>query len=148
MSVLGPASLAVAALDLSLVRTLRAAMHAADIASGRGMPASGLGPAPTLIRPRPQAEPAPHILPRKVIEPTPRFEPRRVIHLAPRVEPAVSDHVCPPVHPEPVKTKSPLEPPWRQLPWEQAPAERITIVKRPPPRVDTPHKGMLIDLFL
>jgi hypothetical protein len=139
--------LLVAALDLKLVRLLRDAIRTADIASGRGQPVSGLGPAPTNIGPRKRIEPQPLIEPRKHIHPTPRFEPRPVIHLTPRVE-TPPPAVCPPAEPEkPRIAKSFLAPPWKLLPCEQPrqPTIVVKVIKRKP---DILRKGTLIDCFI
>ena len=143
MDVASNVSLIVAALDLKLVRLLRGAM--AD--NPHGQPVSGLGPAPTNLSfgSRPRVEPEPRFEPRKRIEPTPHFEPRPVIRPEPRVEPPLCEA---PHEPEmPSRLKSPIEPPWRVLPWEQpvqpAPKVKLTIV-----RPDVVSKGSLIDFFI
>jgi hypothetical protein len=148
-------SLLVAALDLNLVRLLRDAM--ADTGPGRGTPATELGPAPTLIERRFRIEPEPEIGPRKRIEPAPRVEPREVVRLPDRYEPSGCDPavVVVPV-PVPVeccgtyKRPPAIEPPWRVLPWEQAPEPapvrpKVKVEVRPP---DIVHKGSLIDFFI
>jgi hypothetical protein len=141
--------LIVASLDLQLVRLLRDAMHTADASAGRGTAVSGLGPAPTHIERRFRIQPEPEILPRKRIEPEPRIEPRKVIRPADRFEPRESDLVPVPVECYKPCRKSPIEPPWKVLPWEQPPCPRvepkIKVVVRPP---DIVHKGSLIDFFI
>ena len=143
-------SLLVAALDLQLVRSIRDAIRTADIESGRGQPASGLGPAPTLIERRFRIEPEPEILPRKRIEPEPRIEPREVIRPADRYEPRDERDLIPvPVECYKPCKKHTLEPPWKVLPWEQPlPCRvepKVKVVVRPP---DIVHKGSLIDFFI
>ena len=102
------AALAVASLDLGLVRLLRGAIRAADIESGAGR--GVLVPEP-VIEPRRHLTPEPEYLPRQKIHPTPLYEPRPIIHPTPRVvcEP------CPPACPElPPPSFNPLPPPWKQ----------------------------------
>ena len=149
-------SLLVASLDLQLVRLLRGAM--ADTGPGRGTPATELGPAPTLIGQRFRIDPEPEVERRRHIEPEPRVEPREVIRLPDRYEPSGVEAtvVVVPV-PVPVecyghcKRPPAVEPPWRVLPWEQAPAvdapvrPKIKVVAPPP---DIVHKGSLIDFFI
>lgn len=155
------AALAVAALDLALVRTLRGAMRAADAAGGKTCPIAAIGPAPnpqiagSALR---RIEPEPRIEPRKRIEPEPRIEPREVIHLTPRIEQKLNECPCDPPPAEPcAKSTNPIQPPWRQLPWDESGATRASaqndrakavLVKRVIQRVDTHGKGGLIDLFL
>ena len=153
-------SLLVASLDLQLVRLLRDAMAPANgggsdiggtlAGSGRGEPASGLGPAPTFIERRFHIHPEPKIEPRRHIHPEPRVEPREVIRPPDRFEP--SNAACVPVPCECYKPPKPyvVEPPWKVLPWEQElPCERverpIKVVVKPP---DIAHKGSLIDFFI
>jgi hypothetical protein len=137
--------LIVAALDLNLVRLLRGAMAP----NPHGKPVAFIGPAPTSARllTRPRIEPTPRFEPRPVVHPTPRFEPRPVIHPRPRVEPTPA--ICEPPHdPEmPVRSKSPIEPPWRVLPWE-TPPQPTPKVKLAIYRPDVVSKGSLIDFFI
>jgi hypothetical protein len=137
----------VAALDLSLVRMLRAAMRTADLSGRGGAGACGCG-----------AGPEDRFEPRRVIYPTPRFEPRPVVHPTPRFEPRPVhrkadcdlDAACSaPVAPEqpPRIAKSPIQPPWKVLPWENPlpPAQVIKVVIRRP---DNVNKGSIIDCFI
>jgi hypothetical protein len=136
--------LIVAALDLQLVRLVRGAMAG----GAGGAPVSGLGPAPNpaLLHARRRVEPEPRFEPRPVIHPTPRFEPRPVIHAAPRVELQPCE---PPHEPEvPVRAKSPIEPPWKVLPWEHPPEQPAPRVKLAIYRPDVVSKGSLIDFFI
>jgi hypothetical protein len=144
--------LVVATLDLKLVRLLRAAMRPGD-----GRPGAGL----RLIHPAPAVEPRrrtgaePVIEPRAHVQPAPVFEPRDRLRL----------DACAPAHcatcsqlapAEPVETpsrsSSPIEPPWKVLPWEDwhrapppRPVRKIKIVMTRP---DSYCKGSVIDLFI
>ncbi len=144
-----PVDLIVAALDLKLVQLLRGAMRAADIASGRGQAATPLGPAPD---PEPQRRfhytPEPVIEPRRHFHPSPIYERPLVIHLRPRfVEPPPIPLPAPMEPESPHKPKSPFVPPWKLLPWENAPQtiQVIKVVKRTP---DIVRKGTLLDCFI
>jgi hypothetical protein len=137
----------VAALDLKLVRLLRGAM--AGQLNAFGPPGAGVGPrGARQFEPRHRIEPEPRFEPRKRIEPTPRFEPRPVIHPEPRVE----QQPCQVPHePEmPLRTRSPLEPPWRVVPWKPsaAPAQSRPQVKLLIVQPDVITKGTLIDFFI
>jgi hypothetical protein len=141
-------SLIVASADLKVVQLLRDAIRTADIHSGKRLAVSKLGPAPTEIRPRFKHDPEPEILPRKRIDPVPRIEPRKVVHPVDRFEPREAEVVLVPV-PVYVCKKSPIEPPWKVLPWElplEAPVRpQVKLKVRPP---DIVHKGSLIDFFI
>jgi hypothetical protein len=138
------AELIVALSDLKVVRLLRAA------ANGTAGPVSKLGPAPTFRRDifeaRRRIVPEPRFEPRPVIHPTPRFESRPVIHPRPEVR---CEPICKaPLEPEqPARLQSPLQPPWKLLPWKNpvqlAPKIKVTIL-----RPDIVSKGMLLDLFI
>ena len=141
------ASLIVASLDLQLVRLLRDAIRTTELSDpgcpcGPGRPSDG-------ARPRPVLAPEPVIEPRRHIHPPPVIEPRDVIHLAPVVLPP-DPALCPDLYTEPCPA-SPIEPPWKVLPWERKdpppcpPAKVIKLVMRPP---DIAHKGTLIDFFI
>jgi hypothetical protein len=144
-------NLLVASLDLQLVRLLRSAIRVADLSSGRGLSASGLGPAPN-IEPRRRFCPEPDIEPRRVIRPEPRIEPRQVIHPEPRIEcnPPQTAYSLEAIDPASMQAicnhRSPIEPPWRVLPWEQPlppqPVFKI-MVKRP----DIQPRGRLLNVF-
>ncbi len=140
---IGPQIAAVtAALDLSLVRLLRGAMAAADKQGGGplGTSAGGLQPGP-----RPVAHPQPRIDPRPVIHPTPRIEPR-LVYRPHRIE------TPPPPAPVPVDcetpriTKSPIQPPWKVLPWDQLPPPKppLKVHIQPP---DVIRTGTIFDTF-
>ena len=133
----------VAALDLQLVRGLRAALQD-DIQRG----VHPLGPAPTThLLARQRIEPEPVIEPRRHIEPTPHFEPRPVHHPEPTFAPrdVLAPPSCTPL-PEDPGGKCAIEPPWKVRPWEQSvPIKREVkvVVVRP----DIVSKGSLIDFF-
>lgn len=141
----GSVSLIVAALDLQLVRLLRAAM--AGRPGGRPGGPGGICGEPALpIRPRPVLHPTPTIEPRKRIEPTPRIEPRQVIHPKPIEQPGLALS-CTPAEPEhPRVVHLPIQPPWKVLPWQNPPPPRpmLKVVLRPP---DVEKKGSLYDVF-
>ena len=133
-------SLIVAGLDLKLVRLLRGAM--AGQLSAFGLNGVGAGPLGTR-----------HIEPRPRVEPEPRFEPRKVIHPQPGIEPGPC-HPAPCQAPHeaelPLRTRSPLEPPWRVVPWKPSapPAQPLPKVKLLIARPDVVTKGTLIDFFI
>lgn len=148
------ASLIVAASDLNVVRLIRRAMRAADIASGRGQPVSGLGPAPDCYRAcwrnRRHYEPTPVYEPRQHIHPAPVYEPRTVnysVRYVAQPEPVV---VPPPiqivVETEPAAVRTPFPPVWKTLPpvEVEAPARRPIKIERHHP--DNRHRGMVIDV--
>ena len=141
-------SLVVAALDLQLVRLLRGAICTADLSSRPGGAGGAFGPA-AVIEPRPRHHPDPLIEPRPRIHPTPRFEPRPVIHPTPRLEALLNDAArsAPPSPCPPCPHTSPLQPPWKVLPWDQPPA-RPALIKVNVLRPDIHHKGSLLDLFM
>jgi hypothetical protein len=144
------AALVVAASDLQVVRLVRDAIRTADIQSGKGQPVSGLGPAPSRIERRFRLQPETEILPRRRIEPEPRIEPRRVIHPVDRYEPKESYLVPVPIDPcYKCCPKSPIQPPWKVLPWHEQPKLRVVpkvkvVLRRP----DTVGRGSLIDVFI
>ena len=141
-------NLLVAALDLKLVQLVRGAMRAAD---AQGHPGAGdlFVPSP-VIEPRRRFHPEPAIEPRRHIRPEPRIEPRPV-H---RPDDASPSRCAPVVVVAPADTKSsgsPIQPPWKVLPWETPPAERprpvhkVKVVIGPP---DMSSTGNVIDLFI
>lgn len=154
MSLDSRVSLVVASLDLQLTRLLRQAIRSADIASGRGQPVTALGPAPTappVIRGGATTQLNAEIEPRPRITPSPRFEPRPVIGVCAcesrDVNPSLPAPEVPPLDPEePRLVRSPLEPPWKQLPWEiPAPvAPKVKVIVKPP---DLQKTGTVFDLF-
>jgi hypothetical protein len=142
------ANLVTSVLDLNLVRSLRAAIRSADLASGKRFPVAAIGPSPSVISPslgfRSDASvSAGNIASAKSIEPDAHFLPKRVI----KPEDRVIDPLLIPIHPEqPDRVDHPLQPPWKVLPWEQKNVVEV-VIKRPLLRVDKAHKGTLIDLF-
>lgn len=142
-------NLLVATLDLKLVQLVRGAMRAVD---DQGRPGTGdfFVPGP-VIEPRQRFHPEPAIEPRRHIQPEPRIEPRPVR----RVD-ATRPAPCPPVVVEvapadKASSGSPIQPPWKVLPWDAPPAERprpvhkVKVVIGPP---DMCSKGNVIDLFI
>ena len=145
--------LIVASLDLRLVRLVRAAMHPGNGPHG---PDRLIRPGPT-IEPRKRHEPEPVIEPRKRHEPEPVFEPRPV-HRPVRVASIARSDVCVVVEVQKTgetSSGSPIEPPWKVLPWERAseaapirfarPVQRVKLVTRRP---DIPCSGSVIDVFI
>jgi hypothetical protein len=150
------ASLVVASLDLQLVRLLRDAIRTTELSDNCCCPLDPAGVPIACPRPVEHVQPEPVVEPTEHIHPTPIIEPRRVIHPRPQVLPPDSA-VCPPcctgefVDP---CAKSPIEPPWKVLPWDPRggcappappPAKVVKLVRRPP---DIAHKGTLIDFFI
>ena len=137
-------SLIVATLDLQLVRLLRGAIRAADNASGHG--GGGLGSTAATFERRRVIHPEPRYEPRRVIHPTPRFTPRPVERIyKTNLDPVPTCTVT--FAPEPSHiTKSPIEPPWKKLPW-QNPAPPAQIIKVFIRRPDNAFKGTIIDCF-
>ena len=135
-------NLLTATLDLQLVKLLRAAT--ADDAAMAADTRRAVQPAPEIL-PRKRIQPQPIIEPRQRIEPTPRFEPRPVAERAPA-------EVCS-LPPTPDRchavsySKTPIEPPWKVLPWENPsqPAPKVKVVIHRP---DIGTKGSLIDFFI
>jgi hypothetical protein len=141
------ASLAVASLDLQVVRLLRDAIRTADIAGGKfcDSPVGISGHVNAIILPRDRFEPTPHIEPRKTIHPTPRFEPRPVFHE--RIDIDVSPSDTSGKSELAAVDRTPLPPPWRMPVWKM-PLQPAAKVKVHIHRTDVHNKGSLIDLFL
>ena len=143
--------LIVATLDLQLVRMVRAAMAGGGAPGGPGSTAS---PAP-VIEPRRRIEPEPRIEPRRRIEPEPRFEPRPKlrpddVHAACRASCGAAGIPTEPAE-KVSRSSSPIEPPWKVLPWENPPEPAPRVVRKvkvflTPP--DMHSKGSVIDLFI
>jgi hypothetical protein len=143
--------LVVAALDLKLVRLVRAAMQ-----PGVG-PAGGVDgtirPTP-VFEPRRRIEPEPVIEPRQKYRPEPVFEPRQRLGGGLRCD--CAGETAPAAPTEPVekvsRSVSPIEPPWKVLPWEQPPdAHRVRPLRKIKviqPRPDMQCKGTVIDIFI
>ena len=142
---IGPqVSLIVAAMDLKLVQLLRHAMRAAGLTAAH--PRTHITPAPHL-QPRLRIHPTPHIEPRPHIHPAPLFEPRLTYHPT-TVAPPVSTAPSAPAQPEqPRITKSPIQPPWKLLPWQNnpTPPPEIKLVVQQP---DLHIKGTVFDVFV
>jgi hypothetical protein len=140
--------LLVAALDLSLVRLIRGAM--ADNAGGIPGPLGTIQRSPDLFESRHRVHPEPVIEPRKRIEPEPRFEPRTVYYTT-RYQP-LDPPAAPPCDPEPPDCirplPAPVQPPWRQLVWEQPIVVQRPVIKKIIVQPDVIHKGSLIDFFV
>ena len=119
--------------------------------------AGGVG----LIHPQPVVEP------RRRIEPEPAFEPRPHVRPEPVFEPRLRlqgpagaadtcppcPQVAPPAEAEAAaRPSSPVEPPWKVLPWErepvQPPPRPVRKIKVFVTRPDTYCKGSVIDLFI
>lgn len=147
------ASLVVASLDLQLVRLLRDAIRTADLSSGGACcpPGAGSLPPAAIVEPRRRIEPEPVYEPRRHIHPTPRYEPRRVVRLPGSDAASPACACCPDATAPtpPASSKSPIEPPWKVLPWEELPpcppAKIVKVAVAPP---DSVRKGKLIDLFI
>jgi len=136
-------SLISASLDLRLVRMLRAAMTPVNI--GQSLP-----PAPTgdVRGSRLVAEPTPRFEPRKTVDPTPRIAPRPVYHPRPVNVQRPLIPIPAVVEPEQSRiTKSPIEPPWKTLPWQQPPSPQppLKIVLKQP---DVVTRGTVFDAFV
>ena len=135
-------SLIVATLDLQLVKLLRGAIRAADTASAR----ENHGSSAAIFEPRRVIHPEPRYEPRQVIHPTPRFDARPIERLhktSPDLIPSCSVTCAPePSH----ITRSPIEPPWKKLPWEN-PAPPAQVIKVFTHRPDNSCKGTIIDCF-
>lgn len=140
-------NLLVATLDLNLVRLVRGAMRAADANAAPGGDQL-IVPGPT-VAPRRRFHPDPVIEPRRHLHPGPVFEPRPA-----HQREQVGAQQCPaePVAPAVAKpSASPIQPPWKVLPWENPPAElprpvhKVKLVVGPP---DMSSKGNVIDLFI
>jgi len=141
-------SLVVAALDLELVRLVRAAMR-----GNGGCDGKVIHPEPR-IEPRKRVEPEPKIEPRKRIHPEPAFEPRK------RHRPEDVGSCCAAcVSAAPVESVEkvphppcPIEPPWKVLPWDErmrsAPPRPVRRIKAFRVRPDIQCKGSVIDLFI
>jgi hypothetical protein len=138
-------NLLTATLDLQLVKLLRAAT--ADDAALSPTPGARRAVQPeSEILPRQRIRPAPIIEPRQRIEPAPRFEPRPVVERAPAAE-ACSLPPSPDRCRAACYSKTPIEPPWKVLPWENPsqPAPKVKVVICRP---DIVSKGSLIDFFI
>jgi hypothetical protein len=140
---IGPHIAAVtAALDLHVVRLLRAAMASADKGACGGPAGLRVHPQPR-IDPRPVIHPTPRINPRPVVHPTPRIE-GRLVHRPTNIEPPAP--VAPIECETPRITQSPIQPPWKVLPWNQLPPPKppLKVCVKPP---DVVRTGTIFDAF-
>ena len=137
---IGNVTLLVAALDLKLVQDIRGAIRKAD---ATGAKTASHEPVAT-YEPRRTIHPEPVYQARRVIHPMPHIDTRHVEHLTkinPDSIPATSESK--PVH----HAKSPLDPPWKTLPWKNPPRPGH-IVKVFQYRPDMPSSGSILDCFL
>lgn len=154
MALGGIASLIIASSDLQVVRLLRDAIRTTEL-SGAARRATELGPLPSPDKP-PHIHPTPVIEPRRHIHPTPVVEPRQHIHHSPRFDFALPDRLSPSPPLEAMASgqchsKSPIEPPWRVVPWRHLDRPRPVIIKPVKiviQRPDVSHVGAMIDTFI
>jgi hypothetical protein len=140
------ASLIVALSDLKVVSLLTSAIRAADIQSGKELGPGGIAvDSEPRFRPRDTFQQTPLIAPRVVYHPTPRYEPRQVLHPTVKVEP--NDMLMPANMVDHRKTSSPIQPPWKVLPWPET-SHSTRKIKTATQRTDTNHVGSLIDIFI
>ena len=144
--------LIVASLDLRLVRLVRAAMHPGNGPQGPAGPDRLIVPAPN-VAPRQRADAEPAVEPRPRVTPEPVFEPRPVLRPI-RVASVANRDVCVVVEVQKVEgtsSGSPIEPPWKVLPWENPPppathpVRPVKVVTRRPDILD---RGLVLDLFI
>lgn len=145
--------LIVASLDLRLVRLVRAAMHPGNGPQGPGGPDGLIVPAPA-VAPRQRLASEPVVEPRPRVTPEPVFEPRPVLRPINDASIGRGD-ACVVVEVERVEktsSGSPIEPPWKVLPWENPPPPRpvrpVQRVKVVTGRPDISSSGTVIDLFI
>jgi hypothetical protein len=122
-------------------------MRAADLASGGVQTPVGIIEKPG-VGPRFQFTPTPRFEPRRVYHPQPAFDRRDTIHIQPRVVDDLPPPPKAPLEPEmPSRLKSPIQPPWKILPWKTPvpPQPQIKVIQRRP---DIVNKGSLIDFFI
>lgn len=148
------ASLVIATFDLEVVRLLRDATRTADLSQSKGCPkwASAAGAA--------EVEPRKHIRPSPIVEAPERiaasnsFErPAAIVEFGRNSTtlPTACDASRPTEEMlRPLRGHSPIEPPWKVLPWMRLPEPRpkikiVKIVTKPP---DRSHTGALIDCFI
>jgi len=150
VSLLDQANLIVAALDLNLVRLLRAAMAPIELPGAPAGP--GAVSAAATYEPPQHIHLDPIIEPREHIYLRPLIEPRPIIHLKPAVEPdgpscvATESRDARATECRPDAT-FPIQPPWAILPWQEAPKAQVH-VKVVRYRTDIISKGSLIDCFI
>ena len=142
------ATLVVAALDLKLVQLLRGAMRAADLGAAASKGVDRITPA-AVYEPARHVHLTPVIEPREHIRAAPCREPAKVVVTRseqPRLALAISEcrSGCEAAAPP---AKSPVEPPWKVLPWRQPP-KMVVNVKWVKVQPDIINKGSLIDCFI
>jgi hypothetical protein len=148
---IGSFDLVVATLQLGAVDAVVRAMRAVDrrdVFADECRRCDGYRPylpaATTTLSPWP---PTPRFEQRPVVHPTPRYEPRPVIHLEPRFE--LRGSHCPPptIVVQKPETESPLQPPWKTVPWENPlpPAQPVKLASYRP---DITCRGTLLDAFI
>ena len=106
-------------------------------------------PGPT-IEPRRHFHPEPVFEPRPHIRPEPLFEPRPV-HRPEGVYPIECPVTVEVTRTDAKSSASPIQPPWKVLPWQEPPAELprpIHVVKVVTGSPDMCSKGSVIDLFI
>jgi hypothetical protein len=147
-------SLIVASLDLRLVRLVRSAMNHGNGPHGPISPDRLIGPSRD-VAPRQRVEPEPVIEPRPRVRPEPVFEPRQVFRASDPASISAADECVVVVNAEgtgQTSSGSPIEPPWKVLPWENPAPERpvrpVQRVKVVIGRPDITNKGSVIDLFI
>jgi hypothetical protein len=155
------ASLVVATSDLQLVQDVIGAIRAAD-ANEQAANAGRIPPIPPTPAP---AQPAPSNSRscdsvccgvgnenRRAVDLSPCYKPDRVSRWTlPHAKPRLALEVCAqraavaPVADHP--TKSPIQPPWAVLPWQQPPKQivQVKVIHR---HTDIVTKGSLIDVFI
>ena len=153
MGLESPVGLVVAALDLKLVRLVRAAMNGGLAPGGIG-PGRRIEPEP-VFEPRRRIEPEPQFEPRPHVRPEPVFEPREKLRGGAPALDCCDACACPtPTEPTEKATHSPspIEPPWKVRPWEEMrdaavapPVRKIKVIQVRP---DIQCKGTVIDLFI
>jgi hypothetical protein len=141
-------ALIVAVAGLKAVDDVISAIRAADAAGQHSGGPLGLGPT---VDPRKLIHPDPRFAPRTVFHPAPLYAPRQVIHPTPRIEAQnlEAERSNPPreIVVEKSPSESPMQPPWKTVPWKNSPAPAPK-VKLTRPHPDICHKGLMLDYFL
>ena len=139
-------SLIVATFELKAVDAVLSAIHGADAASAASARGPlGLTPA-AVYEPRRHIHPEPKIEARPHLHPTPFYEARPVVHPE-RIYASVPACDVPAAPTVSHITKSPIEPPWKTLPWPQS-QQVLRKVKLFIRRPDSVSKGSLIDCMM
>ena len=114
------ASLAVAVMQLKEVSLLTQAIRTADIQSGQQFGAAGIAMNPPYQTNGCDVyEPCPRIAPRVIYHPQLLILPRPVEHPTPRIEPQTPLPINSAPLPSHGHSSSPIQPPWKVLPWPQ-----------------------------